>query len=221
MVVYANGNKWRSLPMGPGTRVYQDQVLFVIPDLTRMEVEVPVHESMAARVRVGMKADVKIASMGDRIVTGRVVSIDLLPVVNWKEWDERIKMFTVRVRLDKTPPSALIFMSASVQFDTGRIEDALLIPVEALAVVDGQQCCYVVAADGLHRRAITTRRGTTDLLEVTEGLNEGERIVLRSLDVVGPVVHEKERDRAIDAARQRTAFPSRPRSREDLREHAL
>ena len=76
-------------------------------------------------------------------------------------------------------------MSAWVKFDTGRVPDALVIPVEAMSVVGHQQFCYVVADDGLERRAITTRRSTRDLLEVTAGLDEGERVVLRSLDVRG------------------------------------
>ena len=57
----------------------------------------------------------------------------------------------MRVRLDKTPASALPFMSASVEFDTGRADDALVIPVEALAVDHGRQSCYVLAEHGLEK----------------------------------------------------------------------
>jgi multidrug efflux pump subunit AcrA (membrane-fusion protein) len=103
-------------------------------------------------------------------------------------------------------------MSAEVKFDTGRVPDALVIPVEAMAVVDGQQSCYVIGSHGLERRAITTRRATTDLLEVTAGLNEGERVVLRSLDVDGIPVDDRPRDPASDSARQQTASPSRSES---------
>ena len=37
--------------------------MFLIPDLKQMEVDVSVHESMGPRVRVGMKAKVKVASV--------------------------------------------------------------------------------------------------------------------------------------------------------------
>jgi HlyD family secretion protein len=185
VVVYANGNRWRSRPLEPGTRVYQDQVMFVLPDLSQMDVEVSVHESVGPRVRVGMKANVQLASLGNQVIPGRVVSIEMLSVVNWKEWDERLRHFIVRVRLDKTPPSALPFMSASVEFDTGRVSDALVIPVEALAVDHGRHSCYVIAEGGLEKRPITTRRATTDLLEVTAGLSEGERVIVRSQNAEG------------------------------------
>ena len=44
--------------------------MFLIPDLTKMEVEVSVHESMGPRVRVGMKAKVRLASQPDQIHCG-------------------------------------------------------------------------------------------------------------------------------------------------------
>ncbi len=152
MVVYANRSRWWSLPLEPGTPVYEGQSLFLIPDLSRMEVNVSVHESMGPRVRAGMKAKVRIASQPDRVIGGTVAAIEMLSTPNWKEWDENVRHFLVRVTLDSTPASALPFMSATVEIDTGHVSNALVIPVEALAVADGRKSCYVVTADGLERR---------------------------------------------------------------------
>jgi HlyD family secretion protein len=185
VVVHVNGSRWRPSPLEPGTLVFQEQHLFMIPDLTSMEVEVSVNETMAPRLRLGMKANVRIASMADRVLTGRVVAIDMLPSPDWKTWDENVRHFFVRVRLDNTPASALPLMSAQVEFDTGHVAGALVIPAEAMAMVDGQESCYVVSEQGLERRPIKTRRATPDLLEITRGLTEGERVVARSLAVAG------------------------------------
>jgi HlyD family secretion protein len=212
VVVYANGSRWRSRPIEPGTRVYEDQTLFVLPDPSRMEVEVSVHESVGPRVRLGMRANVRLASVADRVIPGRVVSIDQLSSPNWKIWDDDVRHFLVRVRLDSTPPSALPFMSASVEFDTGRVPDALVIPVEALAVVDGRPSCYVLADGRLQRRPITTRRATTNLLEVTGGLDEGERVVLHSIEVDKSWVDDLPEAPPDDLAREQTAPPSRSES---------
>jgi HlyD family secretion protein len=182
VVIYSNGSKWRSLPLEPGTRVFQGQVLFLISDLRQMEVLASVHETMAMRIHVGMTASVRLASMRDHAMPARVTSIDMLPHNPWRIADDDVKHFLVRVRLDSTPSCALPFMSTSVVIDTGRIEAALVIPVEALAVKGGEQFCYVVAADGLHRRAVTTRRSTTELVEITSGLHEGEQVVARYSD---------------------------------------
>ncbi len=99
---------------------------------------------------VGMKADVRIASRPDDVIPGRVVAVNMLPTTNWKEWDENLEHFFVRVRLDQTPPECTRrSCRPTVEFDTGKITDALVIPAEAMAVVDGEQSCYVVAGTGL------------------------------------------------------------------------
>ena len=144
-----------------------------------MEVEVSVNESMGPRVKAGMKAEVQVASLGERRLPGRVVSVTILSSVNDKEWDERVRHFVVRVRLDVTPPRLLPLMSAVVRIDTGRVLDALVIPIGAMVMRDRQQWCYVLAAGRVERRAIVTRNSTRDLLEVTSGLEEGDRVVLR------------------------------------------
>ena len=216
VVIYARGSvsSWLrergpTPPLEPGAWVIQDQVLFVLPDLTEMEVEVSVHESMGSRVQVGMKADVRIASKADRVLAGRVVAITLLPIPDWRQGDDRVQNFLARVRLDKTPPGVLPFMSAVVEFDTGRVVDALVIPVEAMSLVDGQHSCYVVVSNHLERRAITTRRATTDLLEVTGGLTEGERVLVRSLNLDGNPVYDEVREPEIGLTSDRNAPISR------------
>ena len=208
VVVYANRSRWFPLPLEPGTRVYEGQSMFLIPDLTQLDVNVSVHESMGPRVRVGMKSEVHIASMPGLIIPGRVVAIDMLSTPNWKEWDENVRHFIARVRLDQTPASALPFMSATVQIYTGRVTDALVIPVAAVAVVDGQDSCYVVGEDGLSRRAIKTRRATQELVEVTGGLQEGEHVVSRSLDVDDEIaVVDMPHNLGNDIARDQPASP--------------
>jgi HlyD family secretion protein len=179
VVIHSNGGRWWAIPIQAGMRAVQNQQIFQLPDLSRMEVLVSLHESMGPRVHVGMKADVKIASMGERVFTGQVTAMDMFPSPNWKEWDPDLKHFFVHVRLDKTPASALPFMSATVTFHTGRVTDALVIPVEAMTIVSGRQSCYVVSASDVECRSITTRRATADSLEVISGLDEGERVLWR------------------------------------------
>ena len=98
-------------------------------------------------------------------------------------------------------------------FDTGRVANALVIPVEAMAVVDRQDSCYVVGEDGLSRRSIKTRRATQELLEVTDGLQEGEHVVSRSLDVGDEIaVVDKPNNLGSDVARDQSAAPRIPES---------
>ena len=170
---------WRRTRLQPGVRVYENQELFKLPDLSQMEVEVSVNESMGPRVKVGMRAEIQVASLGGRWLPGKVSSVTPLSSTNDKEWDERIRHFIVRVRLDVTPPRLLPLMSAVVKIDTGRVLDALVIPVAAMTILDRQQCCFVVGSRGPERRVIVTGHASQDQVEVTAGLKEGERVMLR------------------------------------------
>jgi HlyD family secretion protein len=177
--ILASKRNWWATPLDPGVRVHQNQELFKIPDLTRMDVEVSVHETVGHRVRVGMKARVRFASMPDREFHGHIASIIPFPVVNAMQWDERIRHYIARVRMDEIPSMALPKMSAVVEIDTGRVQDALVIPVASVSVVNRLKSCYVRVANGVARRAITIGSATSELLEVTGGLSEGEQVVSR------------------------------------------
>jgi RND family efflux transporter MFP subunit len=175
--------QWRKR-LEPGVRVYEHQELFKLPDLSRMEVVVSLHESMGPRVRTGMKAAVRVASLGERIIPGHVSTIAPLSEINWKEDDERLRHFVVRVQLDETPARLLPLMSAVVEIDTGRVNNSLVIPVAAMTVLKHQKICYVLGPNGIEPRVIATRHATMDLLEVTEGLEEGEKVVTQLRDQV-------------------------------------
>jgi len=178
VVIHANHGGWWSPPLEAGVRVYQQQKLFMLPDLTNMEVELSIHETMGPRVRVGMPVKVRIASIPDQQLPARIVKMDLYPVQNDMEWDERLKHYVARARLDVTPPRVLPMMSAVVEIDTGRVDDALVIPVEAMSLVQGRPSCRVLGpGDRVESRPIVIRHSTPELVEVVEGLAEGDRVL--------------------------------------------
>src|SRR5262249_49343430 len=95
------------------------------------------------------------------------------------QWDEKVRHYIARVRMDEIPPHALPKMSAVVEIDTGRVQDALIVPVASVSLVDGRKCCYVRVPEGLARRTVTIGTATSALLEVTGGISEGEQVVSR------------------------------------------
>lgn len=171
---------WRSQwnPIRPGAIVYQGQDLITIPDLDRMEVEVAIHETAGAVVLAGMPAMVSIDAIPSRTFPARVASILPLPVADWKAWDERMRRYVARVRMDETPPGLLPLMSAHVEIDTGSIPDALAIPVSAMSRSADESACFVWTRQGLSRRVIRTGRSTLEQIEVVSGLEEGEEVAI-------------------------------------------
>jgi HlyD family secretion protein len=159
----------------PGMSVRQNQKLFYLPDLSQMEALAMVHESMANRVRPGMRAQVRIEGLPDELLEGHVTSVAQLPTQNFFN---EVRYFYTSVALDSVPEGLKPGMTAEIVIATDRRTDVLTIPSEAVSLEEGQEVCYVAHDDSLERRPIKVGPSNEGEFEVTEGLDEGERVVL-------------------------------------------
>ena len=106
---------------------------------------------------------------------GHVESIDLLAT---RSSSSGISYFFTVVTLDTIPRGLKPWMSAEVEIATERRVDVLAIPLGAYGFERGRDVCYVVSEHGIERRVIQTGQTTSEMVEVTEGLEEGEHVVL-------------------------------------------
>ncbi len=148
-----------------------DPVLSVV-DLSVFEVEIKVPESFARDLAIGMPAQIagsdgrgyaaKISAVSPEVVNGEVVS---------------------RLRFDGAQPPGLRQnqrLSARIVLDTRR--NALIVERGPFLEQDGGQSAYVVAAGVATRRAIRTGASSLGQVEILEGLQPGERIVVSGSD---------------------------------------
>jgi HlyD family secretion protein len=89
-----------------------------------------------------------------------------------------VKYFEGIVKLDNVPEGLRPGMSAEVKISLPRVENVLAVPSEAIRFEHGHEFCFVVHEDGLERREVMLGQVTSDLSEVTEGLEEGEEVVI-------------------------------------------
>jgi len=173
-LIYANEAN-RNLVIEPGMTVHQRQKLFYLPDLSQMEVAALVHESVIGQVEAGQRAKVRVEALPEHELEGHVVSVGRLPT---RDWANQVPYFVSLIQLDTIPQGLRPGMTAEVQIQTIRRDHVLAIPPEALTVEEGQDVCYVARDDGLERRTVKVGQATRELLEVKEGLEEGEEVVL-------------------------------------------
>src|SRR5262249_59611756 len=103
-----------------------------IPDLSRMVVEVMLHETVVERVQVGMPARVRVEALPDRSLTGRVISVAPLPLNERKqETQSDVTYFVGRVELDTLVDGLRPGMTAELEILTSRRQDGLAVPSEA------------------------------------------------------------------------------------------
>ncbi|WP_165219244.1 efflux RND transporter periplasmic adaptor subunit [Aquisphaera insulae] len=184
LVIYANDER-RNIHIEPGIYVRQRQDLMYLPDLTSMEVVTALHESLVKTVEKGMHAKIYVEGLPDRRFEGHVTTVAAIPTPNLRS---DVRYFDSTVRLDHAPKGLLPGMTARVEIDLERRNDVLTVPAMAVTREQGHEYCYVVHDEGLERREVTLGEGTKDLLEISEGLKEGESVVLN------PVLSEVEQD---------------------------
>lgn len=198
MVIYAHEGGAPRVEVG--ARVFQKMDLFFLPDLSDMEVETILNESVVARVQSNQSTRVRIESLPDRSIEGHVTSVAPLPFFRRDiPGGTDVRSYIGKIRLHSAPRGLLPGMTAEVEIETGQRGEALVVPSEAIVVEKGHDYCYVSGKDGLERREVKVGEGTRDLVEVRSGLGEGEEVVLDPSKIDSEVLelattHSRERE---------------------------
>lgn len=173
-VVYANDPR-KGFVIEEGMTVREKQKLFFLPDLGKMEVEALFHETVVSKIRNGMPARVRIEAFPGKVLEGRITKV--APIASQNFMND-VRYFAGIISLDTFPQGLLPGMSAEVEVLTDRRHEVLTMPTEALAFENGNEVCYVARDGSLERREIKVGGSNRELIEVTEGLEPGEQVVL-------------------------------------------
>ncbi|MGY0561016.1 efflux RND transporter periplasmic adaptor subunit [Luteimonas sp. A277] len=145
--------------------------VLTVVDLSEFEVEIRVPESFARDLGIGMPAEVRSANQtyaaGVSAVSPEVVNGEV----------------AARVRFtDEQPPGLRQNQRLSVRILLDSREDVLMVERGPFLEQDGGRFAYVVDGSRAERRPIVTGAVSLNAVEITEGLGEGERIVVSGTD---------------------------------------
>jgi len=157
-----------------GQYVTPSTELYKIADLSRVWVLADVYENEVSWIQSGDPVDMKLAALPGRVFSGRVGYI--YPYAE-------AKTRTIEVRLEFDNPGLLLKpgMFADVVIHAQRKVDALVIPEEAVVRSGEREQVFVVRAPGkFEPRAVQLGVSSQGLVQVTEGLSAGERVVTSS-----------------------------------------
>lgn len=177
MVVYANERSRRSesAAVEEGAAVRDRQTILRIPDLTNMQVKVTVHESRIDQIRIGMPAEVRI---GDRdVMRGEVITIANQPEsTNW--FSANVKEYATTVKIDGQMQGLKPGMTAVVDIEIADLQDVLVVPVSVVVEQRGKFYAWVHTPEGPKRRELLLGLTNDKLIEIRDGLAEGEQVYL-------------------------------------------
>ncbi len=187
LVVYGTGRDepWRSEEsIREGATVREHQTIITIPDMTRMSVNVKIHESSIKKVKKGQKVRITVDAFPDQPLTGDVTKVGVLPDSQNRWMTPDIKVYAVTVAIDGTHHWIKPGMSAKVEIMVERLEDIVYIPVQAVSFNNGKQVCYVAGGFRPQRREVEVGTFSEEFIEIKRGLTEGESVLLSIPDGV-------------------------------------
>ena len=200
LIVYAtDGNNFRmnnQAQIEEGATVRERQKIFSLPDITRMQVNAKVHESMIDRVEVNQHVNVKVDAFPNEKLTGLVKTVNPLPDQgNWLASD--VKLYTTIVTIEQSFPSLRPGMTAECVILIDTLEDVIVVPVTAVLPLNGKDYVYLINPNGPPERKEVKLGQTNDILiEIKEGVKEGDRVALNPTALVS----EAEKNAAFSTA---------------------
>jgi membrane fusion protein, heavy metal efflux system len=167
----------RSINGGAG--IEAGKALFTVADISTLWVIASVPEAQVGRLRVGTRAEVRGAGLGEEVISGQVAYID--PLLN-----EEARAARVRVEVKNPQERLKVGMFVEVSFQTeaatqGKVtESELVIPEEAVQRVNERTVVFL-PKDGesghFEARDVEVGAVSGGYQRVISGLKSGERVV--------------------------------------------
>jgi hypothetical protein len=149
------------------------QTLLFMPDLSKMQVKVGIHETFVDRIKPGLAARV---TLPDKTLEGKVSSVaSVTGPAGW--WNGNVVKYDTVIEL----PSVAGLkpgMSAEVEVIIDRHENVLMIPVAAVVETAQGAFCWVKTTEGAKRRSLKLGDTNNVFTIVEAGLKEGDEVVL-------------------------------------------
>ncbi len=189
MVVYANDQRSRfGGPSQPqieeGAMVRERQTILRLPDLSKMQVKVNVHESKVEMLgQAWKKALAEGRQLPARIqIQDRILDGTLKSIANQPEptsfFTGNVKEYATIVAINGTPSGLRPGMTAKCEILVEDLRDVLKVPVAAVVELRDGYFAWVKTPTGVERRPLVLGATNDKFVEVKDGLKEGELVVL-------------------------------------------
>src|ERR1041385_3776358 len=155
-----------------GATVGTDASVFKIIDISRVWIDANVFEKDLPRVRNGQPVKVTVTAFPGTVFSGKVIFINSVV-----DPDSR----TVKVRTEVSNPDARLKpdMFANVEIISDAKSATISVPQSAVLEDAGKSVVFVVAGNGYAKRQVQTGIKSGDRVEIIDGLNAGDRLVVK------------------------------------------
>ncbi|WP_411503706.1 efflux RND transporter periplasmic adaptor subunit [Brevibacillus centrosporus] len=158
----------------PGEMAAAGSPLLVLVKMDEVKVEASVPQEQINNVKVGSTVDVKVSSLGGKVLKGNVEFVSPIS-------DANSSSFPVKVRVPNQDGQLRAGMVAEVMLQ-GQAEQGTKVPSTAVLQKDGKQYIYTVDNDVVHQVEVTVSGTNGDWATVAAGVNDNDQVVLNPTD---------------------------------------
>ncbi|MDH4036606.1 MAG: efflux RND transporter periplasmic adaptor subunit [Candidatus Krumholzibacteria bacterium] len=183
---------------------FQPDVILVIADLSEMEAQVNVDENDIVSIQIGQEAEIEVDALLDQTLTGTVTEIANSANVGGAGSADQKTEFEIKITIKNPPETLRPGMTASADIFTKTNENAVSVPIQSVAVRTVDQLAaageerkdaearFTADRDGFVEivfciedskavaRQVKTGIQSDELIEILDGLEEGEEVVTGS-----------------------------------------
>lgn len=166
-----------------GEQVGAATAVITLVDTRRTRVDVSVDESDIAKIAPGKTAQISFDALPDRRFTGEVIGIAPSATVT-----QGVATYTVQVSIDSADQAVPVGLTANVNVVTARKDDTLFVPNRAVRRNGRNQVVDVLVDGRAQPRNVTTGLANDTVTEITQGVQEGETVLIPATTTQQPRV---------------------------------
>jgi hypothetical protein len=146
-----------------------------------LKVEIKVQETWINKIDVNQPAKITTTAFPDEVFAGKVLR--KAPMADSKSYSlmADVKVYTTDVSIEGTYDYLRTGMTAKVEILIDELENVLYVPIQSVVTEeddDEKKACYVSTDKGPKRREVEIGLFNDDFVEIKNGLEEGEQVLL-------------------------------------------
>lgn len=162
-----------------GATLKTGQPIITIPDMSKLGVEVNIHESHIKKIELGQKVYITAESVPDRTLEGKIAKVAVLPDSNASRYNPSLKVYPATIEIEGTHEFLKPGMSAKVEIIVEELEDVTYVPVQSVFVENEEHFVFRKTGSSYERHPVEIGQHNNEFIEVVDGLSAGEEIFLK------------------------------------------
>lgn len=179
------GMRWGSSDrLAPGEKVFEGQVLLVLPDTSKMIVSSRIHEADRHKVSEGLRCLVRVPAVPNQVFTGKLSKIAQFADSAHRWFNPELKEHTVEILLDDTTAPVSPGDTAQIEIQIETLKGVLAVPVQCVFTRGRKSYVFVDSGGQPQAREVRLGRASTQFVEVQEGIAAGDLVFQHADDTM-------------------------------------